>query len=392
MKVARVAGRCVVDEDEILDQVQRYGFPFTTVTLRGLGTGERAQIRLVEILEPWTPGHTRRDNGVQILDSCMSREGPTLTVKLPEHTDFFLQWLASLASRLETLNRKVTIGGAPTGWLPIGFPLPSVQSITAGVSLRTDLKRYYLLHQAGPTNPLEWLVDSVTTRIVVEAATQWCLQDAREAFVGQGPLHKRSERDVIVDKVLDVLGGEGDVGVVVTGFGGSGQFRCVAFGLLGHIVAQRSLTSPVADGIGEMRSLLVSLAPHANYGFVRRRTATTQHWSWALASPGHSNTWSNSNYVQLTHELEDGKVPDVFGIQLLTERHAASISDRSRWNITPVFADRFLCEAVDLDPWFNSAEPDPTTLESARKDFTAAVLTAADLKAAHDQRQDRAAE
>jgi len=68
-------------------------------------------------------------------------------------------------------------------------------------------------------------------------------------------------------------------------------------------------------------------------------------------------------------------VPDVNGIQVLTDAHLARANDLSAWSITSLNAGRHLVEAKDLAAWYANPEPDPRLLEQARADFGNMILT-----------------
>ena len=68
-------------------------------------------------------------------------------------------------------------------------------------------------------------------------------------------------------------------------------------------------------------------------------------------------------------------VPDVHGIQLLTEEHLARAGNLEDWDVQRVDAGRYLVAAKDLWPWFAENEIDLSILAAARQDFHDMLLT-----------------
>ena len=73
-----------------------------------------------------------------------------------------------------------------------------------------------------------------------------------------------------------------------------------------------------------------------------------------------------------------GYVPDVFGMQLLTDEHLRRAADLSAWTVTEAAPGRHLVEARNPADWFGPAGPSAQTLAAARADF-GAVIAPADL-------------
>lgn len=72
------------------------------------------------------------------------------------------------------------------------------------------------------------------------------------------------------------------------------------------------------------------------------------------------------------------RVPDVFGMQLLTDEHLSRAADLSHWTVTEVATGRHLVEAPDLADWFGPQGPSAPVLAAARADF-GPVIAPADL-------------
>jgi hypothetical protein len=74
-------------------------------------------------------------------------------------------------------------------------------------------------------------------------------------------------------------------------------------------------------------------------------------------------------------------VQDAHGAQLLTRQHLDQARDLSAWLLTEVAPDRFLVQAADLAPWWDTYAPDPDVVARARRDFGDMIITLADIEA-----------
>jgi hypothetical protein len=72
----------------------------------------------------------------------------------------------------------------------------------------------------------------------------------------------------------------------------------------------------------------------------------------------------------------DRIVPDAYGVQVLGPGHLERAGDLSAWVTTRLDGDRYLVEARDLGPWFDSPVSDPAIQAAARTDFAGLILTA----------------
>ena len=78
----------------------------------------------------------------------------------------------------------------------------------------------------------------------------------------------------------------------------------------------------------------------------------------------------------MNHHLLDRYVPDVHGVQVLTEAHLERANDLQDWRITDLGSGRHLVEAPDLARWYEHLVPEPDTLAKGRQDFGDMILTA----------------
>ena len=131
------------------------------------------------------------------------------------------------------------------------------------------------------------------------------------------------------------------------------------------------------DELVSARAALERAAPQLDVGWVRRASAYTRWGDAHLDLPAWPSGHQGLRYL-LDSAWWSRRVPDAHGLQLLTADHLERAEDLSGWEITQV-GDRFLVAAPDPAPWFADDEPEPTTLERARRDFGGMIADPAEL-------------
>jgi hypothetical protein len=107
--------------------------------------------------------------------------------------------------------------------------------------------------------------------------------------------------------------------------------------------------------LGKVRETLTWTPPHTDLGFFRHDHGNAVGWnSYLLPWPRATEA-----DVRYNRPLLKSFVPDVNGIQLLTDAHLARAHDLNDWHIEPLAGGRHLVEAPDLDVWYAQPEPDP---------------------------------
>lgn len=127
------------------------------------------------------------------------------------------------------------------------------------------------------------------------------------------------------------------------------------------------------------RAALERAAPQLDVGFVRGASAYTRWGDVHLDPPEWPSGHEGLRYL-LDSAWWSHRVPDAHGLQLLTADHLNRAKDLGAWEITPV-GDRFLVSAPDPAPWYADDQPEPATLERARRDFGAMIATPYELTA-----------
>jgi hypothetical protein len=129
--------------------------------------------------------------------------------------------------------------------------------------------------------------------------------------------------------------------------------------------------------IGELRQVLSWTPPHTDLVMLRHAPYATGTWSDPHIS------WPSVSEAQLDYNrpLLAEFVPDVSGIQLLTDAHLRRANDLSDWKITALNGGRHIVEAQDLEPWYADPDPQHKLLTKARADFGDMILTPQLIKA-----------
>lgn len=133
------------------------------------------------------------------------------------------------------------------------------------------------------------------------------------------------------------------------------------------------------EELASARVALERAAPQLDVGFVRRTSAYTRWADVHLYPPAWPSGGEGLRYLRGSAWWPQ-RVPDAHGLQLLTADHLDRAADLNAWEITPV-GDRFLVAAPNPASWFAGDQPEPDTLERARRDFGAMIATAPELAA-----------
>ena len=120
---------------------------------------------------------------------------------------------------------------------------------------------------------------------------------------------------------------------------------------------------------------LLRMAGSLDYGLIRPGIG----YGWGAGT--QSGPPVMDELYDLNRHMWGRKVLDAHGAQLLTRQHLDQARDLSGWLVTEVATDRFLVEAADRAPWWDTYAPDPDVVASARRDFGDMIITLADIEA-----------
>jgi hypothetical protein len=122
---------------------------------------------------------------------------------------------------------------------------------------------------------------------------------------------------------------------------------------------------------------LLYLPERMDYGMIRADGGLGS----SFTASGRAEPYVDESLCALNRHMWSRYVPDAQGMQLLTRQHLDRAHDLSSWSVTEVAQDRFLVQAADLAPWWDSYTPDLAVLAQARSDFGDMIMTLADIEA-----------
>lgn len=168
--------------------------------------------------------------------------------------------------------------------------------------------------------------------------------------------------------------------LTLTRIGPDGSVHRMSVGNLGHVVYE--LVDPAQERVvlaQRLSEVLVDHAPMAEYGLVRLGLTPIGAWHRLVDQLPPRLPHRRGSYSRVVRHLEPSRVPDVYGIQLLSDQHLAGGPDLTGWEVDQVSEGMHLVSASDLGAWFDREGPDEATLERARRAFAPLILTYDDL-------------
>lgn len=229
-----------------------------------------------------------------------------------------------------------------------------------------------------PSPPYGWIVDDQVIDDVAATAVRWCCAgDAARAmhYGGADFAVVTDGGDAVQLLSLQLRDGSSRVCSVACVLP-SGMVRQVDFAMsIGYVALISGSGGPMdavwREHVDAVRVGVVEVAPFARYAMVRRGKT----WRRLASADVLARDWvamphlSRPRRLSRALPLEDRRVPDAFGIQLLGPGHAAGTPSSDDWTRTPVARDRVLLERRDLAAWFSRPRPDEATLRAARDDL-----------------------
>ncbi len=276
-----------------------------------------------------------------------------------------LEWFELFTATWGDAIEGSIIGGPPSR-LPSGRD-PDPQ-LTAYVAYTTgDLAAV----PSEDRSPL-WYVEGKVTRHVMEQATSWAYTRGCRQYLTRA-----------ADWVVEVVGP--NVGRAMAQ--GIERYGQVAFKCAQEAPFRERFASFWAQGRGVYQVVDATLGWQERLALVDRVLSwTPPHTDLAMVRYGLGGVglWNSPTVpwpyvrepdVRYNRPLLASFVPDVSGIQLLTDAHLERAHDLSGWDIESLAGGRNLVRARDLAAWYAQPVPDPDLLAQARADFGAMILT-----------------
>lgn len=292
-----------------------------------------------------------------------------------------LATVTELAGRLETAGYDGAVVGCADSWDELVAQVSDARPIPASAVLALTM---YPPFQELPFNeygaiPGQWGVPHEVTVAFAREWVEWVVPEDGLATVFPALI------DVTREDALDVLVPhveEARVDCQLFGSpAGSTMTRVMRARHFGEVMLTEAGSGKprIAQALEMLTEHVLPHATQVDYATVR--VARTLAHTWTAAGDDRGAAW---NFIR---HLWSQYVSDPNGIQVLTDAHLERARDLStNWEVTPVVPGRWLVQAKDLMPWFETIDEDsaqyhgqyvdPHVLEQARYDFGDMVLTA----------------
>lgn len=202
-----------------------------------------------------------------------------------------------------------------------------------------------------------------------DRAAAWVVGFSGDVYVGNGGrnqlaggcdiawyLYRALHHGFIAD--VNALASTGDR-AASAGFSRDGQALFQRYASSTTLVAQADhLRDAILGDVGRTRLAFVAVTSQGAYGGWESRADVLP--ALPTIEPKH---------LRVNAPLWASFVPDVHGMQLLTQEHLDKAADLSAWTVTPAGPGRYLVEAPHLAEWFKADGPAEATLAQARADF-----------------------
>lgn len=295
----------------------------------------------------------------------------------------YVDWEADVWSLVNHFAKALERRGV-SGTLSAGEYLHQVDVLRASEpaqpgripATRPPVPTLFVSFESSPTDRFaerrHWRVDPAQTREIVATVVAWADPSAGRAMLHPAGLSMWVDEGTDVRaEVQRVFDARRSVTLSVIADDGR-HARHAEFGVDGQAVLQ-SIGDPGVAVADELRALAVELPQPMDVAFVRpayRGLASFLSVDHPMPLPGLTEADIRYNKHLLAQYL-----PDAHGIQVVTDAHLERAHDLADWSVESLGHGRHLVTARDLEPWFAPHLPAPATLDRARTDWGAAIMS-----------------
>jgi hypothetical protein len=285
-------------------------------------------------------------------------------------------WLSAFAEHLQDAGWSGMVGAHPQAWFPEWLQeLPASPRPTAYLAYTLDPPGFNPAAQAPP----RWAVDSETTAALCEGTVEWAWFDGASPYLSTGSSQVLSDGQGSAQMLAWSAGFAASAGLTAVSREPF-EFRQVQLREWGQVVVQVADAQFDWKGLVDRVTLPLTWHPDVlDLAFVRPRPAWVVSWLDIRVPP---LPFVSEYDVLANRHLWNRFVPDVHGIQVLTDAHLSRAGNLDAWEVERVAAGRHLVQARDLAAWYAGDGPDAEVLAAARRDFADMLLTP-DVIAAH---------
>jgi hypothetical protein len=279
-------------------------------------------------------------------------------------------WLAAFAAQLE----EAGVGGTIKPALPAHFPMWLRGTVQHPFQL-TGLVSYAIVDNPAvlPEAHPDWQVDREVTRRIADAAVSWGGFDGAETYFRSNLFQTRTAPDVALP-LAESVRRFGMAGVTYVRAKPT-RIAAITFAPEGRAAFQLwDEESGWEERLTEVIRAIVALPAETDVALIQYTPPLSLAWSGIDAGP--LRLLAVEEYqVRYNKHLDRLFVPDVRGVQVLTDAHLEKAADLTRWRVDDLGGGRHLVQAVDLAAWYAHPLPHPDVLAQGREDFGAMILT-----------------
>lgn len=348
-----------VDLDGILRQLEANGFDDVRVEFapdgdagpalidaarRGVGVANEAAAQRI-----WGTGPTASIAGASV--KLASIAGP----------DALDAWLDAFVEELRTSGLAGVVRATPVVRLPGWISQIAEPMVTAYVAV-------------GARGKGGWAGWS-------ERAVRWAAEAGGDAYLSSAGMNQVDATGEVAAHLAAMLEASSSGALLYADSEGATRAAFVQIGANGQATYQSyESQGTLAARINRARAAILAEAEAAQFAFL----AATPHQAYSWDARGKAlpplRPEVSGAALRVNAELWNRYVPDVHGIQLLTDEHMSRVADLSQWSVTEVTSGRYLVEAPDVAEWFRSGGPAQSTVDRARADFGAALAPVDDVR------------
>ncbi len=343
-------------------------FALDSVDLRFLADGMTAVEAAMRHANATVPEESVEGESVE-----PSPYGPMVVLDLIGVIEDTHGWLDAFAAHLEAAGWSGSIEPAPRSGLRRSLDRNhGVPRMTAFLAYRHS--EAFSVREKGQWRRRGWAVDPDTTDVLCRDLIDWGVFDGAETYLSQGRAEVKLDDQNVQELLVWTAHQAGRCGVT---YARKSPLRVRT----AQLSSRGQVTVQVEDELLNWRIRLDDLTwmlrrqpDQVDLGFIR----LSPYWalSWiALANGNVPLACVDEADVRSNRHLWDRFIPDVHGIQLLTEEHLSRAHSLDDWDVLTLTPTRYLVRAKDLGAWYLGPRPDPEALTSARMDFAGMLLT-----------------
>lgn len=297
----------------------------------------------------------------------VSIRGPMIYVRYTGTREQNRVWVDTLAAALEAAGRAGSLTVAPRASYALFsqvFDDPKVTGFVAYTPAEPVI---------GPRGASA-RIDPVAIPALCADAVEWGKFPGADVYFSQGMAMVMMQTPGVARELANAVRQSPAVNLAY-GRNNPPGYNSISFGPNGQVCYQAHITdTPWRDRLAKVQQALLRDPARLDLAFIRWRSGGAPSWT-SLAGVKPPFPHVTETDLRYNRHLWAHYTPDAHGIQILTQSHVENAADLSGWQVTELPGRRYLVEAKHLDAWYAEPVPDAATLNQARADFGAMILT-----------------